>query len=80
MELLTLILIIFVALALLLSCVSFWITIKMMREITALKREVGSLMHEIAESKRKTDLLFYDTLAAREERLKELSIFPPKGN
>ena len=47
MELLTLILIISVALALSLSCVSFWITIKMMRKIVALKEKIDLLMHGI---------------------------------
>jgi flagellar basal body-associated protein FliL len=54
MELLILILIILVILALSLSCVSFWMTIKMMREISVLKANITSLMATLVKLEART--------------------------
>ena len=60
MELLSLILIIFVALALSLSYVSFWIALKTMREIAALTEKIEHLLDEIVVLKNESRVLMTD--------------------
>lgn len=71
MELLTLILITLVAVALLLSYVSFLITIKMMREIAALKEKIDRLMQGINALDAETTSLMIDIEETKESLKKE---------